>query len=112
MNRPKTIKLGAFEWGVVFNEITQECAQEFDNEPENVLGFTDRRNLVMYIDETLTPQVLKSTFLHELVHAMGDSFGLGFEDTENENAVNKIANAFYNFIKQNPKAVEWLIKEE
>ena len=112
MKRPDEIMLGAFKWNVEFGEITEERAEEFDSLPENLLGFTDRRNMAMYIDAELTAQMSRITFLHELVHTMSDTFGLGFDDTDREDMVNQIANAFYNFMKQNPKAVEWLMKEE
>lgn len=112
MKKPTEILLGAFNWGVEFGEISIEDAEELDSTPENLLGFTDRKSLQMYIDGSLTPQMLRVTFLHELVHAMSDTFGLGFDDVEREDIVNQIASAMFNFMKQNPKAVEWLMKEE
>lgn len=111
MTEPKKVLLGAFEWSIIFGKFDVEDAAEFDVEPENLLGFSDKKNLVMYIDEELNTTMKKVTFLHELVHTMSDTFGLGFNDSENEDMVNQIGNAFYNFMKQNPKAVEWLIKE-
>ena len=112
MKKPTEILLGAFNWGVEFGEITEEEAEEFESLPENILGYTDRRNLKMYVDADLNSQVTRLTFLHELIHAMSDTFGLGFDDVEREDIVNQIASAVFNFMKQNPKAVEWLMKEE
>ena len=39
------------------------------------------------------------------------SFNLGFDDNEHEEIVDAIAKGMYNFMKQNPEVIKWLLKE-
>jgi Zn-dependent peptidase ImmA (M78 family) len=108
----KNIKLGAIEWEVKFGDIPDYIAEALETEPENLLGATDKSELTIYIRDNLKPTIARTTLLHELVHAMCDSFNLGFDDNEHEEIVDAIAKATYNFLHQNRIATEWLMKEE
>jgi len=75
------------------------------------MGATDKCDLTIYVRNNLKPPVERTVLLHEMVHAMCDSFNLGFNDNENEEIVDAIAKGFYNLMKQNPEAIKWLMKE-
>jgi hypothetical protein len=112
VKKPTNIRLGAIDWEVFFGEIPGYICEALDVEPEDLMGATDEIQLRIYMRDDLKPNRERITFLHEIVHALCGSFHLGFNDSENEEMVDAIAKSFYNFMKQNPKAVEWLMKEE
>jgi len=111
VNKPTKIKLGAIAWDIQFGDIPEYVAEVLDIEQENLMGATDKSDLVIYIRGNLKPLVERTTLLHEMVHAMCDSFNLGFNDNENEEIVDAIAKGFYNLMKQNPEVIKWLLKE-
>jgi hypothetical protein len=112
MKRPTEITLGAIDWEVFFGEIPDSVCRALDIAPEYLMGATDEIQLRIYMRDNLKPNRERITFLHEIVHALCSSFHLGFDDSENEEITDAIAKGFYNFMKQNPKAIEWLMKEE
>ena len=111
MNKPTKIKLGAIEWNVQFGDVPEYIAEALETEPENLMGATDKCDLTIYVRNNLKPPVERTVLLHEMVHAMCDSFNLGFDDNEHEEIVDAIAKGMYNFMKQNPEVIKWLLKE-
>lgn len=111
MNKPTKIKLGAIEWNVRFEDVPEYIAEALETEQENLMGATDKCDLTIYVRNNLKPPVERTVLLHEAVHAMCDTFNLGFDDNEHEEIVDAIAKGMYNFMKQNPEAIKWLMKE-
>jgi len=59
MKIPKTFKIGALHWKVVFvpaNELQKDC------------GEMDRSRQTIRINKDLTQEMKEATFLHELIH--------------------------------------------
>ena len=111
MKRPTEIQLGAINWEVHFEKMPESVLEDFGCTSRQLLGLTRTQSLKIIIIPNLDPVVERITFLHELVHAMAHSFGLGFDTGKKEDVVDKIASAFYYFIKDNPETVKWLMKE-
>lgn len=83
-------------------------------ERTTLLGHTDRRAQLIYLDADAHPQVLVETLMHELLHVLTDVTGLADEwdaDTE-ETIVNRLAPALTRTLVDNPQLLEVLTDAE
>ena len=97
MKIPKKIKVGGHQFYVKISK-TRDHAKG-----EN-WGKTIYASCTMYVDGELVKTKLEETFIHELLHIAFDHSGLNvkYKDSqEEEDIVNRLANAFYMIIKDN-----------
>lgn len=99
------VKLGSHVWKVLFEEVPQELLEEYDLEEASGL-FHDPFG-VIYVKPEMSVQRQKITLLHEAVHAMALCHGIDLKEIE----VEALANALYDFIRQNPEIIKYISKE-
>lgn len=100
---PKSVRIGNMEWIVEVSDINDSTAQrEF--------GHTNIMNQKIRLRPDQTPQCLANTFLHECIHAIHWVYGLWDGDPTEEQFTNQTANGLCTFFQDNPKATQWILK--
>lgn len=85
--------IGSLKWAVSYVPSDNEGLK--CNSGEQALGMTYCKTCHIYIDNTLQPALMRSTVIHELVHAF--SFSYGFHLLANEETEESIADFFGTF---------------
>jgi hypothetical protein len=68
------------------------------------LGQCDPNKLIISIDQDLPPEVKRTTFFHEVLHACCDYVGIKGEMNEEE-YVTRLTNVLYQTLKENPSII-------
>lgn len=72
---------------------------------EYLLGQIDFIGQKILIDEALSEEKANTVLLHEMIHGIFESLGMG-EENQNEPMVQSLATAIYVCLKNNPKFVQ------
>lgn len=85
--------IGSLKWAVSAVETDNEGLKAENGEPS--LGVTYYRTCHIYIDKTMQPALIRSTVIHELVHAFTFTYGVHLEaDEKSEEPVADFFGAF------------------
>ena len=76
---------------------------------DNGLGRIDLRSMIIRLSDKTSPEIQKSTLIHEITHFIFDINGI--EDVS-ESVVNAIALGFFSFIRDNPEIIKQLQYKE
>ncbi len=91
--RPEHIKLMGKKWSISYGGLKDDD-----------LGESDLENQHITIKDGLKPEQEKSTLLHECLHAISDTLGLGL----NEKHVQGLETGLWALLKDNPQFVSYL----
>jgi len=72
--RPASLKILAKKWSVDY--VKSEPLEKGD------IGCCDLENQAIHVKEGLSPEQERSTLLHECIHAISDSLGLGLSEKQ------------------------------
>lgn len=92
---PKKVKVAGLSWDVTFDSA-------FCNK-NGVLGATSMNNQEIILDPNVSPEMIMSTFLHELIHAINFQYGVTkvLDDKIEEIVTNAISNGLWAAIQDN-----------
>ena len=77
MEIPKQIKVGAYTYDIVFvDEFSDKDNNPYD---EDITGNSDSKSLVIKILSGLSRVQTESTFIHEIIEAINDHYGIDLE---------------------------------
>lgn len=96
MNTPPEIKIGGLVWKVR-NSIDMANG-------ENAYGSTHLVSQTIFLDPAMSLQKRENVFIHEVLHAIWDTFGLksaGFTRDQEEQIVTALSNGLYQVVKDN-----------
>lgn len=96
---PRRIVVGPYEYRVLVDE---------DRIPGELFGLCDKGKHVISIHPDQSPARLRSTLMHELLHALCDLTGVD-DDKAEERIVTVTAPALLSLLRDNPKLLDWLI---
>lgn len=103
---PRRVKVGAYDYRI-------ELAPKLpDEDGGRTWGFCDPNNYILHffdLHEAPSPEWLIGTVLHEILHAVWDERGIGKRPDE-EKAVSKLEVGLLNFMRDNPKMMNWMKK--
>lgn len=101
-NMPTQLRIGSYDYQVVVMN---------PNDPDNTRLFGDMSAAMqrIRIAPGMTPKRLANTFMHEVLHAVNEYFGIDDQSTE-EQGVTQGANGLCLFFQNNPAACQWWIK--
>ena len=97
MTRPAKIKLLGKKWTITYKAM-----------PEDDLGECDLENQELTVKDKLKPEQEQSTVLHECIHAISDSLGLGLT----EEHVQGLETGLYDLNKSNPRFFSYLRRKQ
>lgn len=100
MDLPKTIRVAAFN-------IAIERWQSHDGHDRNSFGEFSALQQSIRVDQSLKPQKLLDTMLHELSHAIYWAYHLDDDDKE-ERIVSTFATAWAQVWRDNPEFHQWV----
>lgn len=100
MKRPTSIKVLNLDYEIHWHD-------EGWHEQTGSYGQQNIRRQVIRIDESAPPQLIADTFLHEVVHAVFDAFGLEEKAEREEPITRRLATGLCTIWKDNPKAFAW-----
>lgn len=89
------IKINGLEWTVFF--VTREH-DKLEMDDMQCMGITYFSDLQIYLDKTLSAELMRQTVIHELVHAFLFSYGIHIEcdnDKDTEEAVCDFCGAYF-----------------
>jgi len=87
--------VGEDVWSVKFSRDLDKDADSKEN--ESTLGLTDPSEMELLIKQKQTPRLRMSCFIHELLHAMEDSYNIEIS----HKAVYQLEKAIMNFLLVN-----------
>ena len=99
---PKNVRVGCYNFIV-------EVQPQGDGEARREFGHANHCSNRIRVSPNQNPQQLANTFLHECMHAMHRTYGLGDESKE-EDFTYVGANALCAFWQDNPLAVDWFLR--
>lgn len=99
---PSPIKVGHLQIDVV--PLTEEEADKHD-----IDGDADTHRQSLRLRETLKPALMVETALHEIMHVCYDVWKINARWGE-ERTVDSLASGLTTVFKDNPKFVEWMVK--
>jgi hypothetical protein len=97
MKRPASLKLLGKKWTVTF------CAM-----PKDELGECDLERQHLKVKDGLKTEQEQSTLLHECIHAVSDSLGLGLTEKQ----VQGLETGLYDLNSSNPQFFSYLKKKK
>lgn len=97
-SRPKTIKILNLRYKIKFVKDTERTASEAD-------GWCDPSNQTIAIYDGLPREAMADTFLHEVIHAIGNVMGI--EWGSEESVARRVATGLCTVMKANPSAFRW-----
>jgi hypothetical protein len=95
---PRRIVIGPYEYRVVVDA---------DRIPADLYGLCDKGKHVISLHPEQSPTRLRSTLVHELLHALCDLTGVD-DDKAEERIVTVLAPAVLALLQDNPRLVNWL----
>jgi hypothetical protein len=101
MKRPKTIRVGAFDYRVELEPTLAEKA--------GVLGLCVTDNITIYLDGNMPDPVEAETLLHEALHAMWTQTTLDkmYTDEQEEAIIHSLSPAIFLFLQENRDYLRW-----
>ena len=107
---PTVIRVGPYQYGITF-----DGAASYAYAYSGVTLYRGRR---INLDPRQSDTELPQTFLHEVLHALGNAYEVTAWDRHttdsNQQVTDKIdlmASALLQWLRANPRAVQWLISE-
>lgn len=101
MIAPKGVKVGPIYYEIVLSDgMLLPYA--------NHLGLTDNTKCKVNLSTEQAPCVLRDTLLHETLHAIWSTFGIGGNEEEEEALIRRITPALLGVLRDNPELVEFL----
>ena len=97
MKRPERIRLMGKRWSVSYGEM-----------PKDELGECDLENQAIKLKDGLKPEQEQSTLLHECIHAISDSLGLGLTEKQ----VQGLETGLFDLNNGNPQLFSYLKKKK
>jgi hypothetical protein len=97
LKRPERIRLMGKRWTVAYCEM-----------PKDELGECDLENQAIKLKDGLKPEQEQSTLLHECIHAISDSLGLGLTEKQ----VQGLETGLYDLNTSNPQFFSYLKKKK
>jgi len=94
--RPANLKILAKKWSV---DYVKSAPLEQDE-----MGICDLENQAIHVKEGLSPEQERSTLLHECIHAISDSLGLGLTEKQ----VQGLESGLFDLNARNPKLFSYL----
>lgn len=108
---PATIKVGYTQYTV-----TEGDSSWSDKNDSDFGGFDSKEEKITYSKDHPSQLELVNTIIHENLHAVGDYFGMVFENEEmEEHYVKAFANGLTSLFVDNPEFLDWVyssIKEQ
>ena len=102
MNLPKRVKVGGFWYSIgADNDLLQA---------EGLMGEILVTGLTIRIDDSKPPPVMKTTLLHELIHASLPYFGDG--DGLNEGQIKVVSRMLFQVLTENPEVRKFIFEDE
>lgn len=95
MKIPKSIKIG----GAVYGVVLVDGLRDPENENGIIHGKCDQTKRFIHLNAANEPNMQETTFLHELVHALSEIYGI---TPMPEADVDRLANGLHAVIRQNP----------
>lgn len=108
---PKSVWCGPYEYGVEFSTSHTYCY--------DCVGCCAYREHKIYLAPVASDTALPQTLMHEVLHALGEAYEINEwrnhsqdKDVNNKpmDKIDMMAKALLQFIRENPKVVEWLAK--
>jgi len=100
MKLPEKIRIAAYDWDIIlWNKSISTAHDSF--------GRCSPNDLTLEIDETLVPQRMLNTLIHEINHAIYWSYSIAEEDKE-ERIVTLFANGWTQIFKDNPEVLTFI----
>ena len=96
MKRPERIRLLGKRWTVAYGDMGKD-----------ELGECDIENQAIKLKDGLKPEQEQSTLLHECIHAISDSLGLGLTEKQ----VQGLETGLYDLNTSNPRFFSYLKKK-
>lgn len=93
---PEYIKVGWKEYNIYLD--SEHTRQPCEGVTDATCGLIDSNSQFIAIDNTLSEAQQEVTLLHEIIHAMDDMYGLGFDD---DRYVERLSNAIYSLLREN-----------
>lgn len=111
-NLPKSVHIGPYRYKVVFDDKdARECGY---------LGVHVARSKELRFDSSQAETELPQTFIHEILHAMGMTYGIeawnhhtvaNSENGQvNTDQIDLMATVILMFLRDNPEIVKWIMK--
>lgn len=97
MKRPERLRLLGKRWSVTYGQLAAK----------DELGECDLENQAITIKEGLKPEQEQSTLLHECIHAISDSLGLGLTEKQ----VQGLETGLYDLNTSNPRFFSYCRKK-
>ena len=113
---PRQIKAFGQVWTVSMHAglVIHPDKHHMEDEGYEVLGLTDSDQRAIVINSEQAKESMQETFLHECLHAMVASVALNrdllADDEDEERMVKRLAPALLLFLRDNPGAVEFLVR--
>lgn len=104
---PESVIVGPYRYSISFDG---EAAYDY-----HYLGVCLYRTRRLKLDPRQADTELPQTFLHEIIHALGDAYGIQEWDRHKTDSdghvtdkIDLMATAMLSFIRDNPNAVKWM----
>lgn len=92
---PKKVK-------ILYKEYTVESVNNLHNESADLYGQIHYLPEKIYLNSESLEEQKKATLIHEVVHGLDDMYGIGLKEKQ----VEKLGNALYMLIRDNPGMFE------
>lgn len=107
---PTSIKIGPYHYGVVANNAAINAAGRAAH--DNRSGETDYNRLTITIDPELAPDIFTETLLHEILHVVHDTVGIGSnEKIVAHEMIYRTCPTLLVVLRENPGLVAFLTRE-
>jgi hypothetical protein len=103
MHRPKRIRVLGRTYDVDYIPVVRATPKG-----KKLRGLCDHAAQRIFIEEPQQISLLKSTVLHEAIHAMADTIGFRWSETTVEQA----EQVFFAILRDNPTFARWLIARD
>jgi hypothetical protein len=98
---PKSVTIGPLKYDIL-------TSPNVTHEGEDCFGLTDHDKLTVTLADDMPESLEQMIFCHELLHTFCLQTGLSVDSNEEEKLVLSLAPLLLQFIRNNPKAVEYL----
>ena len=83
---------------ILYKEYTVEHEPNLHDQGGDLYGQIDYMIEKIYLNPNSSEEQQKATLIHEIVHGLSDMYGIGLKEKQ----VEKLGNAFYMLIRDNP----------
>lgn len=95
---PKSFTLFGKQWTVVVRKLKGVCGY----------CHADKTLVEITPPPYSSPDTVKETFIHEMIHGLEHDLSIDLEETE----VARLAVGIFAFMRENPKIVAWLLEKD